>query len=145
MAIEVVEFEPVHLEALLDVPAYLGSVREAAKHYKPGLAFTAVADGRVIAAGGGFPLWRGVAEAWVAVGSVKAVTGRAVIYAIRKRIDAVMRANGLHRMQASVYEPHVAAHRLARAVGFDYEGRMRGYGRDGETYVRYGRVMTNGT
>jgi hypothetical protein len=77
------------------------------------------------------PIWDGVAEAWM-IADDKARTKPLWITKSAKRFfDIAQISYNLHRIQISVRTADKRAHKWALCLGFQEEGRMRGYGPDG--------------
>lgn len=126
------EFEGRELAAL--------SIEEAefrVKEYlRRGAAWALVKGGQVIACAGIFRHWRGVAEVWAVTTALVPCYPLAFHRAIRDGLRREIRVMNLHRVQTAVREDHVTSLKWLKRLGFNYEGAMRGYGPNGETYQR---------
>jgi hypothetical protein len=69
---------------------------------------------------------------------------REIVRFARSAVDSVLRADGVHRVQAYVLEDWVGAVRLAEAIGLEHEGRMRHYGNAGEHVLIMARAHGEG-
>lgn len=104
-----------------------------------GPAYTLFKDGEIVAVGGVTRLWKGVGEAW-------AIPANGMKYpllfhkTIKKMLDKIQGDEGLHRIQAIVFENHPKGHRWVEALGFEGEGFFKSYGPNKENAVRYARV-----
>ena len=104
----------------------------------PGLAMTAREGDRILLCGGILPT-----GAHPALGVLWAVlaadAGRHMLWlhrATRRFIDI----SPLQRLEATVEDGFPAGCRWLELLGFEYEGRMRAYGLNGETHLRYARI-----
>lgn len=61
----------------------------------------------------------------------------------QQAIEAAREAHGLHRIECRSITDHSSAHRLLRVLGFDSEGVLRSYGRDGSNYILFAKVWEN--
>lgn len=104
------------------------------------MARTLVADGRVLACAGIQPMWPGRAVAWAILSSQIGARGflRYHRWVARALDDA--HARGLWRIETTVDPEFDNAVRWAAALGFLYEGRMRGYAPDGRDHLLVARV-----
>jgi hypothetical protein len=105
-----------------------------------GPAFTLLNEKSVIAIGGIAMLWRGVGEAWAIPSTEVEKHPLAFHRVIKKMIDIIQQNKNLHRVQASINEDHEKSHKWVKALGFKREGKMNGYGPNGENFIRYARV-----
>lgn len=142
MSIELVPFEPAHLDKIVGGCSVLfGSTKELAEAANiAGLAFTGMEHGEIVGSAGVMPLWPGVAESWVAIPILPLGVLREVCRLIRTRLPQLMAEKGLHRIQASIPLALPQASKFARIVGFTDEGSMPGFGADKSDYQRFSMV-----
>ena len=107
----------------------------------PGMAFTAVENGYLIASSGVQPLWNGVGEGWFVASSKMPQKKLTIIRMIKDNFDGIINDNSLFRVQAGVRSDWPTAKRFAEFLGFEHEGIMRKYGPDGQDYYRMARVF----
>jgi hypothetical protein len=106
----------------------------------PGMAFTAVENGHLIASSGVQPLWNGVGEGWFVASSKMPQKKLTIIRMIKDNFDGIINDNSLFRVQAGVRSDWPTAKRFAEFLGFEHEGIMRKYGPDGQDYYRMARI-----
>ncbi len=109
-------------------------------HGIPGPAFSAINDRRVLGAAGVIPVWRGVGNAWLLASDELRRHPMVLHRYVRRGLVMVERGLGLHRTQIAVHQKFTAACQWAERLGFAFEGEMKGYGPNGDTYLRYARV-----
>lgn len=143
---QIVPYKPAHLERVPPQSAQAGVVgrldRETAESLAiPGFAFSAATDGCIVGCAGIMPLWPGVGHAWAVLSEVALAHPVTLTRAVQRELARIERDHGLHRVQATVGETHVAGRRWLAWLGFEVEGLMRNYGPDGEgDYWLYGRA-----
>lgn len=131
-------FRPFHVDLLRAQgvqQAQLGEISHVPATYEtvlPGL--TAREGDRIVMCGGitHYAPQRGICWALVSQDA-----GRHMLFLTR----AVRRFIGTYpwrRLEATVEETFAPGCRWVELLGFEFEGRMRGYGMNGETYLRYG-------
>lgn len=104
------------------------------------MARTLVAGGRVLACAGILPMWPGRAVAWALLSSQIGARGFPRYHRwVRRALDDA-HARGLWRIETTVDPEFDNAVRWAAALGFRYEGRMRGYAPDGRDHLLVARV-----
>lgn len=107
---------------------------------RSGPAWTGRLDGRVIGCAGIALSWRGRAHAWcVLADAIPAPAWIGIHRAVKSRL-AQMPALDVWRIEAEAASGFHAGRRWLRLLGFEYEGRARGYGPGGEDFDRYARV-----
>lgn len=97
-------------------------------------------NGKPVAAMGIFEQWRGNWQGWML--GTDEIAG--VIIHFRDRFDeafARARAKGLRRLEAKSIVHHTDAHRLLKMWGFEREGLLRCYGKDGDDYIQFARLV----
>lgn len=104
-------------------------------------AFTAVHDGIIIGCGGVKALWPGVGEAW-GVPSVHVVNYKRDVVMLAKEALRIIwkQSPDLNRVQAVVASGFVKGELLAGYLGFECEGVMRKYGKNGEDFKLFALV-----
>ena len=143
-----VDYKPEHIESILDgdmskmARKSFGMAEDIAHGLvAPGLAFTGLIDGYVIASAGIKPLWPGVGEAWIVASDNMPKKKLSVIKLIRENFDRMIQDNNFVRVQAGVRYDWPEAKRFAEFLGFEHEGIMRKYGPDGQDYLRMARII----
>lgn len=147
MGLEIVPFEPQHLEQLqfrdfeARELALLGDWRPRAEFYRrAGPAWTGFYNGQIIGCCGLLLLWPGVAEAWLVTGELCNQYRLSFHRAVKRGLAQVCRDLGLWRLQAAVHKEHYVSRLWVERLGFAFEGFMPRYGPDGADYVRFGRL-----
>ena len=147
--IRLIEFRPEHAEELFDnnsTPATGDSkfmVREWLERMaRPDRAFSMIDSGHLIVAGGIYPVWDGLGEAWMIPSDKIEEYKLSIVRHLRRHIDKIVDEDGLRRLQAAVRSDFPAAHRFIEFLGFRREGLMRSYGPGGDDYFMYARVKS---
>ena len=142
-----VDYKPEHIESILDgdmskmARKSFGMAEDIAHGLvAPGLAFTGLIDGYVIASAGIKPLWPRVGEAWIVASDNMPKNKLSVIKLIKENFNVMIQDNNFVRVQASVRADWLEAKRFAEFLGFEHEGIMRKYGPDGQDYLRMARI-----
>jgi RimJ/RimL family protein N-acetyltransferase len=147
--VRLIPFVPAHAEALLaddlnegcpeivdDWSAWIGDL------VNPDMAFTGIENGHLVGSAGLIKIWPGVSEAWF-VGSWRLNNNvMAGARATRRKLDELMKAHELHRIQAVVRADWPTARRFARYLGMKDEGVMKQYGSDRMDYMRVAKTIT---
>lgn len=126
-----------------DLGMWLSAVMNA-----PGVVFMGTLDERPVFLGGFITPWPGVAQSWITTTDLVHRCPHRVVEASRVK-HTEMEATGVHRFQTvnrdglDLY-PRGYVCRYLRALGYDEEARMPGYGRDGSTYVSFSRLAGKG-
>lgn len=107
----------------------------------PNIIGYTLADGdTILAVGGVHMMWFGVGEAWLLV-SPKALEKPVALARYSKRLlHDIVEKTDTRRVQASVHVDDKIAFQFASWLGFEYEGRMKSYGVEGDDYFRLARV-----
>lgn len=143
---QIVPYKPAHLERVSAQQAQAGVVgcidRETADGLAiQGFAFSAVAAGRIVGCAGIVPLWPGVGQAWAVLSDIALAHPITLTRTIQREMARIEAMHGLHRIQATVAEEHVAGRRWLAWLGFEVEGLMCNYGPGGAgDFWLYGRV-----
>ena len=140
----VIPFHPAHLKALVLQPhqAFMGS-QVASDGYgqvladAPGVAYTGMADGRIIACAGVMEIWAGRGAAWAFLAQDKPETFRQVHRAVKLFLDS----SAMTRIEAYVDTDFPAAYRWMKLLGFEREtpAPMRAFAGSRDMYL-YARV-----
>jgi hypothetical protein len=119
-----------HLSGNLADPDYVRALAAS------GNAFTALADGRVIACAGCLELWKDRAFLWSLIGENAGPHMRALVRAA----EGYLRVAPWRRIEAAVASDFRQGQRLIRLLGFEFEGRMRAFSPDGADHDLFARV-----
>ncbi len=142
------EFKPDHLleiemantpDGVTDIK-HQGLIRKGLECAGPN-AFSAVHDGVIVGCGGVKPLWSGVGEAW-GVPSVHVLNNKREVVLMAKAALRIIldQDKDLNRIQAVVLDGFTAGERLAEILGFQCEGVMKKYGKNGEDFKLFALV-----
>lgn len=101
-----------------------------------GNAYTAIADGRVIACAGCLQMWEERAFLWSLISEEAGPHMRALVRAA----EGYLRVAPWRRIEAAVASDFRQGQRLIRLLGFEFEGRMRAFSPDGADHDLYARV-----
>lgn len=141
---EIVPFKRAHLGQLelteRDTSLMAGAGFDPIPNFEAGPAFSLVDGEKVIAIAGIALLWKGVGEAWVIAGKDIQKYRLTFHRGVREMLSIIEEHERLHRVQTAVLENFAKGHKWIRRLGFVSEGKMKGYGPNGETFVRYARV-----
>ena len=106
-----------------------------------GLSYSAMCDGKVYAMFGLYPLWKGVAEAWL-LPSSKLENRKMVFHKSCLRFFPYAAEKlKLHRIQVYVRSSNVQAYKWIEMMYFKREGLLEQYGPDINDYYVYGRLF----
>ena len=143
-ALEVVPFRPYHLDliraqgvqpsqerTLSHVPASYAKVARP-----PGPALTVFEGDRVILAGGILTVDQRLGQLW----AVLAANAGSHMLSLHRGVLRFIECAHVRRLEATVEKGFTPGCRWVELLGFRYEGEMPGYGEEGETHLRYGRV-----
>lgn len=122
--------QPSQLHQVSHVPATYASVARP-----PGLSLTA-RDGEAIVLCGGIIPSAHVGILWAVLA---ADAGRHMLW-LHRATQRFLTLQRWQRIEATVEEGFPAGCRWLELLGFEFEGRMRAFGVDGETHLRYARV-----
>lgn len=108
-----------------------------------GPAWTITLDGQAIGCGGVVVIWTGVGHAWMRLSDAIAPHGRWMFKVVRATLRDIIRAYGLHRVEAEALEDSLRNNRWLEHLGFNREesGRARAFLPDRRTMVRYELVL----
>ena len=106
-----------------------------------GLSFTAIRNDKVIVIWGLYPLWKGVAEAWMLpthdLEESKMIFHKGTL----KFFEYATEKLKLHRLQTYVCSTNYRAIKWMEMCYFDREGLLKRYGPDIKDYYVYGRLF----
>jgi hypothetical protein len=105
-----------------------------------GPAFTGLAGGKVVGFAGVVILWPGVGDGWIMAAEAISKHKLWFVRSVKKYLDLIMHNHNLHRVQTTVLHGHTDLIRLVEFLGMRFEGRLIGFGPQGEDYLMYGRV-----
>lgn len=135
--IRVAAYFPEDFDAIRPInrPA-LGDL-EALKHLIiPEYSRTGFHVDRPVIAAGAVPMWEGVGHGWVLIDE-DVPPLPALMQAMREGLQDVMRNTPFHRVQAEVQREFQKGRTFLTLLGFQYEGPLEAYGRDGSDYDRF--------
>jgi len=150
--IEVIAYEPEHAVEILARPHDVKNVKanpdfEAwAKVNALGPAWTGrrISDGKILACAGVRILWPGCGEAWAIFCDPEVVEYKykkeAYVY-ILTYLKRVIEDYDLRRVQALVRADIPIAVKYIEQLGFEREGLLRKYGREGEDQYMYALIL----
>jgi len=151
MKIEVVPYTPLHAYEVINknvterglqlskLPDY---ERYAKEWGEGGPAFTLIIDGEVVGcAGVALTAWnRG--EAWTLLSTLFYKYKKTSYKSIKIGLEKIIKEYKLRRIQAVVFDgTEEVCGRFLYHLGFEWEGKHKGYGPHGETMHSYGRVI----
>lgn len=146
--INIIPFKSAHAEYILTQELNDKKLELAPQHKKYAMyleyenaSFTAIVNGKPIAAGGIFILWDNVAEGWVLATSEIWNYKLTMAKIFKKRTDVLVKENKIKRLQTAVKADFELGHKFAQFLGLEKEGLMKHYGPDGSDYIRYARIM----
>jgi hypothetical protein len=138
----IIPYKAEHLTMLMLQPSqgearkYLGNPEYGRHLDVPGLAFTAMEGGEVLAMAGVMPRWEGRAEAWALLsGDLKRHFVR-----IHRAVLRFLETSDIRRIETAVDANFQAGIAWAEMLGFQNEGMMRGYTPEGRDCYRFARV-----
>lgn len=106
-----------------------------------GEAYSIWHEDRLLACCGFVILWDGVAEAWNYADQIVAEYPREITHSLGILIEQVIMNYNLHRMQTHVRVSWTSANKFMKRCGFVHEGTLKQYGKNGEDYNLYARVI----
>tara|TARA_R100001443_G_scaffold73367_1_gene81299 strand:- start:1379 stop:1870 length:492 start_codon:yes stop_codon:yes gene_type:complete len=130
------EFSDHHKEFLRHFHNYENYLQAFAEG---GDSFTAIGDGVTYAMFGCFPLWYGVAEAWLLPSRHIKRKTIALHRGARLFFDHYAKKKELKRLQFTVHSTNFQAVRWAKRCYFTEEGRLKNYGPDGKDHFMFAR------
>lgn len=103
-------------------------------------SYSAIVDGQIACCWGAYPLWSGVAEAWLITSYKVETYPVALTRGAMRYFNNICTDMALHRLQLSVDCRNVVAVRWARALSFKEEGVMKKYGPTGADHIMFART-----
>jgi hypothetical protein len=107
------------------------------KYAFSGPAYAGVVDGAVVVCAGIQNFWDGVGQAWALMARSGLPYIPSIHRAVRDTLGALIARNGYRRIQAHIRADFHAGQRWAESLGFEAEGRMRAFARDGSDCLIY--------
>ena len=145
MKYQIVPFEPKHWDMIkfrdfeyLSMGNFMGEMKE--KIDGSGPAFAGLANGEVVGIAGVAILWPGVGDGWIMAAEEISKHKIWFVRSVKKYMELVMNNYKLHRVQTTVLHGHTDLIRLVEFLGMRFEGRLSGFGPQGEDYLMYGRL-----
>lgn len=139
-------FSSVHVRQIsltqddvLAASKYVNIERAASGQAILGHSVTAFLRGEPVVCFGVIPIWNGVAEAWFLADDKARGEPLALTRMTKRFLDIAEISLGLRRLQITVRTTHMAAIAWAKALKFNNEGLMLGYGPDGVDYLLMAR------
>ena len=144
MTPQLIPFRAEHMLALAnrDTP-----VREelmlAIKKEREGPAYTAVLGETVIGCAGVILMWHGMGVVWMTLSETAALYRIWLTRTARRALADIMRAHGLHRLEAVVRADNERNSKWIEAMGFKPEGGIaHAYTEDRQDVIRYELVRS---
>jgi RimJ/RimL family protein N-acetyltransferase len=139
--VKIVRFRPEHLARLRLQPAQDGFTQYLSDlQYGRALAndwaFTGMVGDRIIACAGAVEVWPGRAALW----SLLAEDAGRHFVSLHRAVTGFLIAAPWRRMEATVDVDFEAGQRWVRMLGFEHEGRLRGYTPDGRDQDLFAKV-----
>ena len=100
-----------------------------------GVAVSAWADGRCLAAAGIVPMHRGVGQAWMLLSAFAGAYSVPIMLHTRKVLDA-----STHKRVECTTHPNETSKRFASLLGFEHEAVLEAYGVNGEDMDLWKRI-----
>ena len=127
-------FEPSDLEA------FCQQVGQLVPKSIPGPAFTCLCEGKVIGSAGIVPKHPGVGEAWILLTQDALLHGLVVARHTKRGLARLMEEGGYRRVQITIEHGQDDLIGWMHFLGFQIEGIMRKYGRDGADHYLCARL-----
>jgi hypothetical protein len=109
-----------------------------------GYCFTAVADGRIMAMGGVYPVSTHTGYCWTLISDYASFYGVGVFKTVKKQLETIMVDLKLHRVETSNLADAHDHHKWCKLLGFVEEGRMVCYDDQMRDYIRFAKFMKLG-
>lgn len=138
---EIVPFQPEHLDTLALQPSQADFLQNFDKTYAPALiaagpCFTAIKDGIILGCAGLSKQWDNRAIAWALL---SANLGREFVR-IHRAVERYLLIADFKRIEAFVDANFAEGHRWMQMLGFEREGYMRSFSPSGNDAVLYARI-----
>lgn len=144
--VELIQYEPSHFSLIQFRPEFAkldglesrlaARVRSDNSHIR-----TVLIDGQPSAVVGISFIWSGCAEAWAITSDNFCHRPVAVVRALKRGIDQMIRDLHIHRLQANVVQGHARNQRFACMLGFKPEAVLRHYGPDKANHILFRKVI----
>lgn len=135
-------FQPDDAEQIVNRDGRQCSVSHLLMQSGHGPAWTAVVDGRAVAAAGIVIPWPGLGMAWMVVQEDAMMPPLWLTRTVKRFLHELVQRHALHRLEAVAIQDSVMNARWLEAVGFTREqhGVARQYLEDARSVVRYERI-----
>ena len=133
-----IELKGYELDYIRTIPNYDQYINENAT---PGLTWTVIIRGKVVAIFGLRFQWDRVAELWMLPGVGIENDPISVTRGARKILDNVIQEYDIMRLQIAVRVQNVTAYKFAKALYFEQEALMRCYGPELADYYLMSRLQ----
>lgn len=135
-------FQPEDAEQLVNRDGRQCSVSHLLMQSGNGPSWTAVIDGRAVAAAGIVIPWPGLGMAWMVVQDGASIPPLWLTRTVKRFLNALVQRHALRRLEAVAIQDSVMNARWLEAIGFTIErlGVARRYLEDGHSVVRYERI-----
>lgn len=136
-------FKPFHVDLLRAQGVQSAQLREVSHvpgtyaSVPPGPAMTVFSGDRIVLCGGIAVKAPGRGDCWAFLSEHAGAHMVWLHYAVKRFISM----QSWRRLEATVEESFGQGCRWVELLGFKFEGRMRGYGLNGETHMRYAKVL----
>ena len=107
----------------------------------PEMSFTGVTENLVIAAGGIYPIWDGVGEAWFIGSHYLKDNPLGAVRALKRHLHRIMIDHKFHRIQAVTLKSFQNANRWMQFLEMKEEGMMEKFCPAGRDFIRWARVV----
>jgi hypothetical protein len=111
----------------------------------PGVALVVVANGEPVAMGGGIMMGHLAGVWFVATPRIEEPAVRVDCHRMALIAHRAMAQSGVRRCQAVALKDNAGVPPWLSRMGYRLEGEHPSYGRGGETFCTWGRILTNGT
>lgn len=142
MAITVEPFKPFHIDVLIAQgvqKAQLGAVSNVPQGYATlpkGPSMTVRSGENILVCGGIVDISKQRGICWALIGE----SARGHMLVLHRAVHRFINLDHWRRLEATVEKGFSSGCRWVEILGFKFEGEMPGYGDNGESHLRYGRV-----
>jgi len=136
--LDICALNPFDKRMLKDIPQYIERLKGLTDQ---SYAFTAMSEGEIYAMCGVYPMWPGVAEAWLIPSAI--VNRRTISFhrASLRFFEYAASKLAIKRLQFTVHSLNVQADTWAKRCYFTSEGILKQYGPDSADYRMYARFF----
>ena len=136
--LDICALNPFDKRMLKDIPQYKERLKGLTDQ---SYAFTAMSEGEIYAMFGVYPMWPGVAEAWLIPSAI--VNRRTISFhrASLRFFEYAASKLAIKRLQFTVHSLNVQADTWAKRCYFTSEGILKQYGPDSADYRMYARFF----